>query len=131
MAISPLKNGSIKFDFFANFRPWLSQTWVRALAYLQGYSPHTQLHTAYRHYPGTAWVRPEICTKGRCVRFCHYQPRITGRGGKMAKLIDLPIGRQIIHQSIRLGELSPLQLTAKLCLQQFGKRFKKMRFSRE
>ncbi len=36
----------------------------------------------------------------------------------------LEIGRQIIHQSIRLAELNLLQCTAKLFLQRFGGKFK-------
>ncbi len=44
---------------------------------------------------------------------------------------DLALGGQIIHQSIRLHELNLLQFTAKLCMQRFGGKFKKMRLSGE
>ncbi len=38
---------------------------------------------------------------------------------------NLEIDGQIIHQSICLDELNSLQLTAKLCVQRFGGKFKK------
>ncbi len=39
-------------------------------------------------------------------------------------LNELLIGRQIMHRSIRLGELNLLKFIAKLYLQQFGGKFK-------
>ncbi len=71
--------------FFRICAPGSAKPELEHLPTVQRYSPHIQLHTAYRHYPGTAWVGPEICITGRCVRFRHYRPRITGHGGKMAK----------------------------------------------
>ncbi len=38
---------------------------------------------------------------------------------------DLELGRQIIHQPIRLDALNLLQFTIKLCVQRFGGKFKK------
>ncbi len=81
----PTKNGLKKFDFFRISTPGSAKPELEHLSAMQRYSPYIQLHTAYRHYPWTAWVRPEVCIKGRRVHFWHYRPCITGHGGKIAK----------------------------------------------